>query len=205
MCVCVATLAAIHLGGTPHRAAQRTRAASARAAALSLPDHATRPTRASSLAPALAAVTDVGRVEVARIDPAVRSLREELGRQSHQAARSHRKAVVVVTVVDCEPCDAFTAALGSEPVQEALAGTRLVLVSADHFAVELARIGIPVNAFPGFALMGAEGRVLDYIDGGEWDADVPANIAPVLESFVEGTYDARRDPWRPRHDDETPI
>jgi hypothetical protein len=34
--------------------------------------------------------------------------------------------------------------------------------------------------------------VTDLIDGGEWDADVPENIAPVLGAFVRGTYSNRR-------------
>ena len=47
-------------------------------------------------------------------------------------------------------------------------------------------IVVPLDLFP-----------QDAIDGGEWDADVPENIAPVLGAFVRGTYKTRREPWKP--------
>ena len=51
------------------------------------------------------------------------------------------------------------------------------------------------SGFPGcvaYDCLGAGQRVTDYVDGGEWDADVPQNIAPVLGPFIEGKYRVRR-------------
>ena len=63
--------------------------------------------------------------------------------------------------------------------------------------VELERSGIPTDVVPGFALIGNDGRALDYVNGGEWDADIPENIAPVLRDFIAGRYLKRRNPWKP--------
>ena len=32
---------------------------------------------------------------------------------------------------------------------------------------------------------------------GEWDDDIPVNIAPVLGPFVRGNLTKRREPWHP--------
>jgi hypothetical protein len=146
-----------------------------------------------------------GALEVVLVGPTVRSLRDELRRQHDLAGERGQVLLLFVTVADCAPCDDTYRALSAPRLQASLAGSRLVSVSADQFAIELARMGVPVSAFPGFALVGPEGRVVDYVNGGEWDEDIPENIAPVLKSFVDGTYGQRRERWQPRHDDETAI
>ncbi len=45
-------------------------------------------------------------------------------------------------------------------------------------------------------MLGPDLRPRDGIDGGEWDADVPENMAPVLGAFVQGTLTKRRTPWQ---------
>jgi hypothetical protein len=62
---------------------------------------------------------------------------------------------------------------------------------------------LPLETVPGFALMGSNLRVVDYIHGGEWDADIADNIAPVLTAFVRGKYLNRRhkEPERARADE----
>jgi hypothetical protein len=83
---------------------------------------------------------------------------------------------------------------------------RIVRVDQNEFAVELRHLSIPTDKIPGFSLLGDDNRPLDYVHGGEWDEDVPRNIAPVLEKFVHGTYADRREPWRGGHrEDETAL
>ena len=136
----------------------------------------------------------------------VSSLDDELDRQRTLADVSGQRLLLWLVVPECKPCVAFEAALQSNEMQQALAKARLVRLSATDFGSELARVGIPVDAFPGFALVGPNGHASDYLHGGEWDADIAQNIAPVLKSFVDGTYGHRRSPWRGGpHDDETPI
>ena len=52
-----------------------------------------------------------------------------------------------------------------------------------------------MEVFPAFVLLGRDGHAADYLHDGEWDDDTPEDIAPVLKSFVEGTYSRRRSPW----------
>jgi hypothetical protein len=148
----------------------------------------------------------IGDIIIIDVGAQVVSLDDELDRQRAIAARTHRRLVLWLVTEDCKPCNAVEAALGSAEVQLALSRTRLVRLDAVEFATELSRLGVPMDATPAFVLPGPDGYAIDYIHGGEWDEDIPDNIAPVLKSFVEGTYTRRRMPWRGgAHDDETPI
>ncbi len=148
----------------------------------------------------------IGVVLVIDVAGDVSSLDDELDRQRTLADVSGERLLLWLVVPECKPCAAFEAALASNELQQALVRTRLVRLRATDFGAELARVGIPVDAFPGFALVGPNGHAADYLHGGEWDADVPQNIAPVLKSFVDGTYAHRRSPWRGGpHEDETSI
>ena len=147
-----------------------------------------------------------GGIVVVDVAPDVPSLDDELDHQRTLADVSGQRILLWLVVSDCKPCKAVEATLSSHDVQNALGRTRLVRLNAGDFGSELARVGLPTDAFPGFALLGPNGHASDYLHGGEWDADLPQNIAPVLKSFVDGTYMHRRNPWRGGpHEDETPI
>jgi hypothetical protein len=148
----------------------------------------------------------VGGITIVDVGADVISLDDELDGQQAQATRDGTRLVLWLVVEDCKPCGSIEAALGSGEMQDALQGTRLVRLDAADFIAELSRIGVPLDAFPSFVLLDAGGRAVDYLHGGEWDEDIPRNIAPVLKSFVEGTYVKRRMPWRGGlHEDETAI
>ena len=116
------------------------------------------------------------------------------------------RVVMWLIVEDCKMCSAIEAALETPQMQDALSGTRVVRLDAADFIAELSRIGVPLDAFPSFVLLDAGGRASDYLHAEEWDDDIPQSIAPVLKSFVDGTYVKRRMPWRGGlHEDETPI
>jgi hypothetical protein len=123
-----------------------------------------------------------------------------------QANASNQKLVLWVSTPDCAPCTGVSVALASARLQASLDGVRLLRLDARDYQVELSRRGIPVDVLPGFALLGGRGEPVDYVNGGEWDADIPENIAPVLGSFVKGTYRKRRNPWRgPARSGETAL
>jgi hypothetical protein len=123
-----------------------------------------------------------------------------------QAASANQKVVLWVSTPDCAPCTGVSVALANTRLQASLDGVRLVRIDARDYQVELVRRGIPVDVLPGFALLGGRGEPIDYVNGGEWDADIAENIAPVLGSFVKGTYRKRRNPWRgPIRSDETAL
>ena len=150
--------------------------------------------------------TQIGKLVLVDPGTEVRSLHALLAAQRALADSDHQKLVLWVTAVDCSPCNGVSIALPGRKLQEALAGVRLVRVDAADFRPELAKLGVPMDVTPGFALIGADGAAADYVNGGEWDADIPENIAPVLGPFVRGTYRTRRNPWSgPRRGDETAL
>jgi hypothetical protein len=122
----------------------------------------------------------VGSVTIVDVGPDVVSLDDELDGQRAQARSDGSRLVLWLIVEDCKPCGAIEAALESSEMQDALQGTRLVRLDAADFIAELSRIGVPLDAFPSFVLLDAGGRAVDYLHGGEWDEDIPQNIAPVL-------------------------
>ncbi len=147
-----------------------------------------------------------GYLTLVDIGAQIGSLDDELARQRTFAAAEHERFLVWLVVDDCKPCSAVEAALKSPQVQRALGSIRIVRLNAVEFLAELSRLGVPMNAFPAFVLLGPDGHALDYVHGGEWEDDTPGNIAPVLKSFVDGTYVHRRSPWHGGlHEDETPI
>lgn len=146
--------------------------------------------------PTISTVSTIGTITVIDIAPGIASLSHELQQQRTAAAAHDQKLVVETVRTPCEPCEAVAQALGDPRMQKALVGVRLVRVDRDQFQEDLAELKIPASRVPGFFLVDSDLRVLDTIAGDEWDDDVPANIAPVLGSFVRGTYTKRRTPWK---------
>jgi hypothetical protein len=148
-------------------------------------------------------VTTLGSIALADVSG---DLEGELDKQRRAAEASNETLVLWLIVADCKPCNGVAAALTTPVMQKALAKVRFVRVDRDEFQVELEQLGIPTEKIPGFALLDAHNHPRDFIHGGEWDADIPANIAPVLGKFAHGGYAARRHPWHgPAREDETPI
>jgi hypothetical protein len=139
----------------------------------------------------------VGSITVVDVGKSVAALEKELTAQLLAAAQRRETVLVMTTGASCDPCRGVDASLIDARLQEALAGVRLVRVDLDVFREDLDLIGIPHDRYPGFFLLGPDGRPRDGIDGGEWDEDVPENIAPVLGPFVKGAYVKRREMWRP--------
>ena len=137
-----------------------------------------------------------GAITVVDVGVGASSLADEL-LQQRNAARDARETMLVMTTTSaCEPCDAVFEALSDPRMQTALSHVRLVRVFADVFRDDLDSLQIPRANFPGFFVLGPDLRPRDGIDGGEWDDDVPENMAPVLGSFVAGTLTKRRTPWQ---------
>jgi hypothetical protein len=140
------------------------------------------------------------------IDPGAGVLSVLLETQRRAAATSGEKLVIFVVAPDCTPCTGVLDALTDTRMQRALERVRLVRVDASQRAGELNDLGVPVEAVPGFALLGPTLHPIDYVHGGEWDADIPENIAPVLGAFVRGKYLRRRHPFRrPQRPDDTAL
>ncbi len=155
--------------------------------------------RAATPAPRVPkATTTIERKAVTVVDVGVdaRSLADELAKQRAAAQEAHETMLVMTTLSDCGPCASVFEALPDPRMQTALTRVRVVRVYAEVFKDDLDSLQIPRVNFPGFFVLGPDLRPRDGIDGGEWDDDIPENMAPVLEAFVRGTLTKRRSPWQ---------
>lgn len=155
------------------------------------------PTLPLVLAPAHTQVDRAGRITVVDLGRATASLADELPRQRAAATTAGDRLVLMTITGGCAPCRGVDEALRDPLMQTALSRVRLVRVDAEVFHEDLEALRIPHARVPGFFLLAPDLSPRDGIDGGEWDADVPPNMAPVLGAFVRGQYAARREAWRP--------
>jgi hypothetical protein len=150
--------------------------------------------------------SSIGQITLVDLGTDSGPLSQVLQHQYQRAQASGGRAIAFVVSPDCSPCNGVALALTDPRLQRALAGSRLVRIDVRERAEELLLLGIPVETIPGLALLAPGARPADYLHGGEWDADVPDNIAPVLSDFVAGGSRARRYPWRGlRRPDETAL
>jgi hypothetical protein len=140
-------------------------------------------------------ITRLGGVTVVDPGPRAARLTELLAAEQSKAKGEGQKLVVWITAPDCRPCTGVSVALASPVLQAALSGVRLLRLDAREYRLELSERGLTTEVLPGFALLGTTGQPVDYVNGGEWDEDIPENIAPILKKFVQGTYKARRNAW----------
>jgi hypothetical protein len=148
----------------------------------------------------------IGRITLVDLGADAGPLARALTREFDRAQAERAKVLVFVVGPDCSPCNGVALALRDARLQKKLAGVRLVRIDASERAEELELLGIPTDNIPGFALLAAGARPEDYLHGGEWDADIPDNIAPVLIDFVARGHRPRRYPWRGlRRPDETSL
>jgi hypothetical protein len=151
-------------------------------------------------------VTKFGKVTLVDPAPGSGSLETLLREERVRADAASEKLLVWLSSPELAPCTGVSVALRDARLQRALAGARILRLDVNEYYVELTRLGFPVKVLPGFVLTSPEGRPLDYVSGGEWDADVPENIAPVLGNFIQGRYVRRRNPWHgPERGDETKL
>ncbi len=139
---------------------------------------------------------DVGSLKVVELGVKVSSLRQALTAELAAAKASGKDVLVMTTKSDCDPCRGVEKSLRDDLLQKALGPVVVVQVDIDVFDKELSGLQMQHDAFPGFFLLGADASPRDAIHGGEWDADIPENIAPVLGPFVRGQYAKRKNEWK---------
>lgn len=139
----------------------------------------------------------VGALTIVDIGVDTLTLREELAKQRAEAYALGEKVLVMTTRDPCDPCRGVDRSLADPLMQTALRGVRLVRVDIDVFKEDLDQLKMPRNRYPAFFLLSLDLTPQDGIDGGEWDEDIPRNIAPVLGAFVRGQYSVRHEPWKP--------
>ncbi len=91
----------------------------------------------------------------------------------------------------CPPCRSFKKSLTDKKVQKSLSNARLIKIDIDVDTDEVA-LKYSVNAIPTYIKVTNEGKILAKINSGEWEEDIPKNIAPVLRKLVNSTkYDIK--------------
>ena len=118
--------------------------------------------------------------------------RPEAFAQFVRNAGSAKRVPVIYFYADwCGPCRRFRAALPSEQVDEALKQATIIKVNIDSCR-DLADY-YNVTAVPTFVKVDKEGKPIATITSAEWDEDVPAEIAPVMQKLVSSTaYDLKK-------------
>jgi hypothetical protein len=176
-------------------------------APLTAPTPAPPPAEAAEVEPPLPVLpAHIGKIVIVEAAAGTETLEVQLLAQLQESAKAGEQVVLWTVMPDCEPCTAVGRALADARMQRALAKVRLVRADATSFPSELRRLGVPVEPVPGFTLLDTHAHALDHIHGGEWDADIPANIAPILDKFLRHGLSRRRHPWaRPLRDGETPL
>ncbi|HEY4118214.1 MAG TPA: hypothetical protein VGM56_10170 [Byssovorax sp.] len=144
--------------------------------------------------------TTVGRVgALTVVDLGVKTseLKDALALERAHAAKKGETVLLMTTAGGCDPCRGVDASLADPQLQAALAKVRVVRVDVDVFGEDLAALKVPTKEIPGFFVLSPDLKPRDGINGGEWDEDIPRNIAPVLGAFVKGDLGHRRRPWTP--------
>ncbi|MFT3773227.1 MAG: DUF4190 domain-containing protein [Minicystis sp.] len=155
------------------------------------------PADVGPFAPKYTKVKRTGTITVVDVGMSSPSLSEELARQRAEAAAAGETMMVMTTANRCVPCRGVDDSLADPLLQTALGKVRLIRVDMQVFHEDLEALKIPDEAIPGFFLLSLDLTPRDGVNGGEWDDDIPVNIAPVLGAFVRGQYAQRRQSWHP--------
>jgi hypothetical protein len=137
----------------------------------------------------------IGGIRITAIDPdANETFRLQLSAEVARARAAKQSVLVMTDAKWCTVCREFEASLTDPRMQQALANVAIVRVDIEEFDAELKSLGMLETTLPWFYKVDAALRPVDAISAGEWDDNVPENMAPVLKSFVAGTLRARRMP-----------
>lgn len=87
----------------------------------------------------------------------------------------------------CGPCKEFKSSLSDPLMQDALNNVTLIMLDTDvDDTKEKHGEAFGVSGIPAFVKVDKEGNFVDIVDGGAWEENIPANMAPVLKAFIAG-------------------
>jgi thiol-disulfide isomerase/thioredoxin len=114
-------------------------------------------------------------------------LSEVLAREAKKAGEKKLRPFVEIGASWCEPCRAIESSMSDERMKKAFEGTYVIHLDADEWGGKLGEAGVASAQIPVFFALEANGKPNGRrIDGGAWDANVPANMAPKLGAFFKG-------------------
>ncbi len=141
--------------------------------------------------------TEVGKITLVDLGIGEPSLKAAVVRELATAKAAGEEVLVWTCVNAPGPCQDVEKSLSDPMLQTALEKIRIVRINIEVFRDDIAKLGLQVDPYPVYALFTADGTPRDAIDGGEWDADIPQNIAPVLGPFVKGDLKKRKKQFKP--------
>jgi len=121
-----------------------------------------------------------------RIYPQDGDLQSQLAAEAKKAKALGQMPFVEFDATWCPPCQKITAALAHKDalMLRAYSGIYLIHADVDQWGWRNPQAGFSFDAIPVFYRLDADGKSTgDVIDGGAWGADIPENIAPVLQDF----------------------
>lgn len=135
----------------------------------------------------------VGSVQVVVLDPEdERDLPEQIAEARKNSGG--RPLLLQTSATKCMPCQEIETSLSDPRMQRALGSITLVTVDLDAFREDLEELRIKTDTLPWFYKLNDQLRPVDAISAGEWDDNIPANMAPVLDAFLHGKPFKRREP-----------
>ncbi|NUO48183.1 MAG: DUF4190 domain-containing protein [Polyangiaceae bacterium] len=141
--------------------------------------------------------TEIGKITVVDLGVGEPSLKAAVVRELATAKAAGEEVLVMTCVKAPGPCLDVEKSLSDPLLQTALEKIRIVRINIEVFKDDIEKLGLQVDPFPVYALFTADGTPRDAIDGGEWEADIPQNIAPVLGPFVKGDLKKRKKQFKP--------
>ena len=143
--------------------------------------------------PVAAGTRSYGSLDVVDLDTKT-PLKGQITEIARVAASKSRTVMLQTYVRSSKECAEVAAALPDTRMQKALTNVTLVRVDVDAFEDELKDMRIETESAPWFYKLDANAHATDAIRADEWDANIPENMAPVLQDFAKGALGSRRTP-----------
>ncbi len=143
--------------------------------------------------PVAAGTRSYGSLDVVDLDTKT-PLKGQITEIVRVAASKSRTVMLQTYVRSSKECAEVAAALPDTRMQKALTNVTLVRVDVDAFEDELKDMRIETESAPWFYKLDANAHATDAISADEWDANIPENMAPVLQDFAKGALGSRRTP-----------
>ena len=124
------------------------------------------------------------RFTIAALEKSKGAFEDQLAFHSEQALADGRKPFVYFSATWCPPCQVIKKTIDDPLMVDAFSGTYIIQVDIDDWEDEISESDFWVWSIPAFDEVDEFGRPTGYaIDGGEWEEDIPENIAPVLKEY----------------------
>jgi hypothetical protein len=120
------------------------------------------------------------------LKPADGALPVLLSGELAKAKAQKLKPIVYIGATWCAPCVAIQKNLADPLMIDAFQGTYVIHLDLDAWDKALTAAGFKNDAVPVFFRVDEAGKPQGKIDGGAWEADIPANMAPPLKAFFRG-------------------